>query len=210
MVGSVSRLSPIVADCCLHAAIPISAVSNNSTTASVTLWYYFKQLLLLFNSIHHLLPPPSCLFFCHLPSLSAARHPPTAFVAILSLAVFVTTRSRPIVRNLRLILPHRPPYPSGLVASSTASRPRDDIAAIIAAIPCRLLLIACSCHVVHTPPTVSPRPPPCSNRSCCAFRRPLSSCRPTASATTSTLPLSPLMSQCSRCKTLMSTLTTRG
>ncbi len=58
MVGSVSRLSPIEADCCSHVAIPISAVSSDSTTASVTLWYYFKQLLLLFNSIHHLLPPP--------------------------------------------------------------------------------------------------------------------------------------------------------
>ena len=57
MVGSVSRLSPIEADCCSHVAIPISAVSSDSTTASVTLWYYFKQLLLLFNSIHHLLPP---------------------------------------------------------------------------------------------------------------------------------------------------------
>ena len=61
MVGSVSRVGPIVADCCLYGAIPILAVSNDSTTASVTLWYYFKQLLLLFNSIHHLLPPPPTL-----------------------------------------------------------------------------------------------------------------------------------------------------
>ena len=45
MVGSDSRLSPIVADCCSHAAIPILAVTNDSMTASVTLWYYFKQLL---------------------------------------------------------------------------------------------------------------------------------------------------------------------
>ena len=97
-----------------------------------------------------------------------------------------------------------PPYPSGLVASSTASRPRDNIAtAIISATPCHPLLIACSRHVVHPLPRVLPRPPPCSNRSRRAFRRPLLSRRPTASAMTSTLPLSPLMSRCSRRETLI-------
>ena len=156
-------------------------------------------------------PPPPCLFFCHLPSLSTAHHPPPAFVAILSLAVFVTTRSHPIVHSLRLMLSHCPPYPSGLATSSTASRPRGNIAAaIIAATPCCPLLIACSRHVVHQPPTVLPRSPPCSNRSRCAFRRPLLLRRPTARAKTSTLPLSPLMSRYSHCETLMSTLTTRG
>jgi hypothetical protein len=109
------------------------------------------------------------------------------------------------------MLSHRLPYRSGLVASSTTSHPRNDIAAaIIAAAPCHPLLIACSCHVVHLPPTVSPRLPPRSSRSRRNFRRSLLSRSLTASATTLTLPLSPLMSRCSRRETLMSTLMTRG
>ena len=43
-----------------------------------------------------------------------------------------------------------------------------------------------------------------------AFRRPFLSRHPTASATTSTLPLLPLMSRCSRRKTLILTLTTQS
>jgi hypothetical protein len=139
-------------------------------------------------------PPPLPLL---LPPAVVVRRPSSAacfhhkiWHLLLLLAVVVTARSRHIVRRPAI----------WLVASSADLHPCDDIAAApIPATPSssrplslhRPLQIARSRHIFRPPPPLSPRPPPCSDRCRCAFRRPLSLCCPTTSATTSPPPLSP-------------------
>ena len=194
MVVLVSHLSPIVADCCSHAVISypfrlcLTILQQHLLLYGIILSNYYNYLIQYTTS-----SPP------HLPLLLS----PAFVIRCPSSATCFCCNLVACCLHHHPLLSHRPqspsdvvaslPYPSGLVASSTASRPRDDIAAtIIAATPCHPLLVVCSRHVVHPPPTVSPQPRPRSNRSRRTFRRPLSLRRPTASATTSTLPLSPL------------------
>ncbi len=125
MVGSVSRLAPIVADCCSHVLIPISAVYNISMTASasVTLWYDFKQLLLLFNSIHHLLPPPTLPLL--LSPAFVVRRPSSATCFCHDLVACCLRHHQ--------CSSHRPQSPSDVVALSAVS--------------------VWSCHIVHHQPS---------------------------------------------------------
>ena len=151
----------------------------------LTLWYYFKQLLLLFKSIHHLLPPPTVPLL--LSPAFVVRRPSSAACFCRNL-VACCLRHHPLSS-------HCPQSLSDVVASSAVS--------------------VWSCHIVHLQPSARrhrcrhhrcnpllpaahclllSRCPPAANSVAMTpfLLQLLLSRRPTASATTSTLLLSPL------------------